>query len=39
MPQNSIQEFEVFDVWAIDALNFDLKSVGEKRFFDLNELE
>ncbi|XP_074278654.1 uncharacterized protein LOC141602249 [Silene latifolia] len=25
--------------WAIRLLNFDLKSAGEKRFFDLNKLE
>ena len=32
-------ELEHKAYWAIKKLNFDLKSVGEKRLLDLNELD
>ena len=32
-------EWEYKDFWAIKFLNFDLKAAGEKRLFQLNELE
>nr|GEX10147.1 reverse transcriptase domain-containing protein [Tanacetum cinerariifolium] len=38
MPQNSIQVYEIFDVWGFKHVNINLNIAGDHRMLQLNEL-